>query len=108
MLLTEANLVQYQKEGFLVLPDFATREECDALRARAGQIMRGFLSGPDSREDHDGLVFTTRDQARMTSTSFLKSSTEIQCFLENDQPDGEVHFNKIVRKPPYLVPEPPR
>ena len=37
--LSQDQLLSYRRDGFLVVEDFATRAECDDLRARAEQLV---------------------------------------------------------------------
>ena len=41
-MISERQLNDYDDQGFLVLPDFASEEECDELRARAGALVQQF------------------------------------------------------------------
>ncbi len=95
MTLTEA--AQYERDGFLVLPDFVTGDACDALRARAEELVRDF--------DPAGLIsiFSTREQTRTSDDYFLESGDKIHFFFEENafNPDGtlkqakEQSINKI-------------
>jgi phytanoyl-CoA hydroxylase len=87
---------RYERDGFLVLERFATPAACDALIARAGELVRGFA--PDTVS-----IFSTRDQARTSDAYFLGSGDQIRCFFEEEAfaPDGslrrpiEQSINKI-------------
>jgi phytanoyl-CoA hydroxylase len=70
------HLDQYNRDGFLVLEDFVTGESCDALRARAEELVRDF--------DPAGIVsiFSTREQTRTSDDYFLESGDKIRCFFE--------------------------
>lgn len=65
------------RDGFVVLPDFVDPAACDALRARADQLVATFT------RDHVS-IFTTDDQARRTDDYFLDSGDQIRFFLEED------------------------
>ena len=36
----------YARDGFLVVPDFLAAADCDALQARAAELVAGFDPGP--------------------------------------------------------------
>jgi len=87
---------RFQRDGFVVLPDFVEPETCDALMARADELVRGFRPETVS-------VFSTHEQTRTSDDYFLGSGDQIRCFFEEDAfaPDGtllrpvERSINKI-------------
>jgi phytanoyl-CoA hydroxylase len=87
---------RYERDGFLVLDRFVDPAACDALIARAGELVRGFA--PETAS-----IFSTRDQARTSDDYFLGSGDQIRCFFEEEAfaPDGslrrpiEQSINKI-------------
>src|SRR5262245_28808804 len=83
-------VAQYEREGFLVIRDFVSRNACDALRARAEELVRDF--------DPAGIVsiFSTREQSRTSHDYFLASGDRVSCFFEENafNPDGTLRQHK--------------
>ena len=78
-MLSPAQQLRYQADGFLVLPGFKTAAEAAALRQRAGEIVEAF------DVDSHRAIFSTSDQARRAaSDAFLASAEGIQCFFEEE------------------------
>lgn len=77
-MLSAAQLAQLHRDGFLVLPDVIDAARCDALRARADELVDEF-----DAEAHR-TVFTTDEQARRTDDYFLDSADRIHFFFEEE------------------------
>ena len=88
---------RYERDGYLVLPNFVSQEDCDRVRTRAAHLVREF--------DPAGVVsiFSTHEQTRTSDAYFLESGDKIRFFFEENafHPDGflrqpkEQSINKI-------------
>jgi len=96
-MVSDGQVADFQRDGFLVLEGFARPGACAAARERAEEIVEAFE--PSSHR----TVFTTNDQVRVSDELFLSSGDRITCFFEEEAlaPDGtltvpkEQSINKI-------------
>ncbi len=85
------DLPGWARDGFLLIEDFLSAADCDALKARAEELVAGFDPGPAR------TVFSTRDQGHARDRYFQESGGAIRFFFEEDatnQPTG-LALNKI-------------
>lgn len=96
-MLTAEQIESYQRDGFLVVPEFAPPTSRRRLRDRAVEIVDSWE--PSERRS----VFTTNEHERVSDTEFLDSGSGVWCFFEEEAfgPDGdltqpkELSINKI-------------
>ncbi|HEY1148426.1 MAG TPA: phytanoyl-CoA dioxygenase family protein [Pseudoduganella sp.] len=94
-MLSAEQKARYQKDGFIIIPNFKTAAEIAALRARAAQVVNDF--DPSAAQG----IFTTKDQK--ADDYFLASDNTVRCFFEEEAfgADGqlkqpkELSINKI-------------
>ena len=84
--LTADQLQEWEANGYLVIPDFASAEACDSLMERAKRIV--------SEAELDRGIFTTGDQKRHADSWFLESADKVRVFMELEKSEGH-NVNKI-------------
>ena len=85
-MLSAEQIESFDRDGFVVVPDFASEESCARLRTRALEIVEAWEPSAERS------VFTTNEQERASNSEFLDSGSTIWCFFEEDAfgPDGEL------------------
>jgi phytanoyl-CoA hydroxylase len=76
--LTPEQRAAWERDGFLVVPDFVDPAACDELKAHAEALIAGF--DPDEVQS----IFTTNDQARTSDEWFLSSGDQVRFFVEEE------------------------
>jgi phytanoyl-CoA hydroxylase len=89
-MLTKEQRAQYDRHGYIVLPDFKSTGDIALLRQRAGEIVDAF----DPSESRS--IFTTREQN--ADAWFLGSDNTVRCFFEEEAFDA----NGQLRQPKAL------
>ena len=94
--LSDDQRAAFERDGVLVLPDFYTHDECDALRARMGEMVESFDQTAAS------AVFTTTDREQLRDEYFLTSGDKVRFFFEDGafDDDGEMTapFDQVLNK----------
>ena len=78
MLLKQRQIESFEQNGYLVLDDFVSHNECEKLRIRASEIVN------DYDYNQPITIFTTNEQTRHSDLFFLESGDKIRCFFEEE------------------------
>lgn len=74
----EEMLSAYRDDGYLLIEDFMPAERCDALMARAAELVEGFIPGEAA------TVFSTTSKSHARDRYFGESGGKIRFFFEED------------------------
>lgn len=90
-MLTSEQVERYERDGYVIVADFVTKDDCDRLRRRAIEMVEEWE--PSERRS----VFTTNEQERRSDREFLESGSTTWCFFEEEAfgPDGELTQPKV-------------
>ncbi len=81
-MLQEKQVLQYKKDGFLVIPNYTNSKCIQSLRKEATAIINEFK--PIYR-----TIFTTKNQTDFVNQYFLESGDKVRCFFEEEAFDKE-------------------
>ncbi|MGA1657683.1 MAG: phytanoyl-CoA dioxygenase family protein [Ilumatobacteraceae bacterium] len=93
--LSEVQLQSFRDDGFLVVPNFVSNQDCLQLRERAMKLAELHVPSPE-----EATVFTADGKPQHTSDDyFLTSGEQIRCFFEKDAFDEDGNL----RAEPHLA-----
>lgn len=80
---------EFERDGFLVIPKFASASACEQLRLAAEALV--------AAADIEAIrtTFDVREQRHGEDPWFLESGGEVRAFLEPERDDGHARVNKL-------------
>ena len=94
-MLSPADLIQFQKDGYLILTNYLSPDEIDTARKQIASIIDEFDASKVS-------IFSTTDHSLTSTSYFIDSASRIRCFFEEAAFDHgqltqpkELSINKI-------------
>ncbi|KAJ3735650.1 phytanoyl-CoA dioxygenase [Lentinula guzmanii] len=91
--LTQDQINQFHRNGYLLIPGFLSAEETNNLLQRSKQLISEFPI-----ESHPRTKFTTADDNHVGDDYFLSSGDKIRFFLEEDAVDKNGNLNREKEK----------
>jgi phytanoyl-CoA hydroxylase len=85
-MLDAAQRLAYQRDGFIVMPDFKSAAATRAAAGRARALVEAFEPGGPA------AVFSSRDRARNSDAALLASAEQVHCFFEEEAFDDAGHL----------------
>ncbi|MEM9038785.1 MAG: phytanoyl-CoA dioxygenase family protein [Actinomycetota bacterium] len=85
-MLTDEQVEAFERDGFVVVPDFLSADDRERLRSNALATVEAW------EPTTERTVFTTDEQERTSNAEFLSSGGTTWCFFEEEAfgPDGEL------------------
>ena len=94
-MLSPEQLEAWDRDGFVVLPDFVSKEACADLKAHVEQL----LADIDPETEGAISVFSTTEQSHAQDEWFLGSGDTVRWFFE----DGAIVDGELTRPLPLAV-----
>eukprot|EP00892_Ulva_mutabilis_P008325 jgi/Ulvmu1/5865/UM025_0127.1 len=66
---------ELERTGYLILPDFASKEQCEKLKTRANELVDAF-------DPVEVAIFSTTNQEKLTTDYFMDSAAKVSFFFE--------------------------